>query len=168
MVHLVSPFEITGHKTKEYTSLTAFVSSHSRGVYSGLAKRITFEYKYLFYYLEEFGISQMKFLSWTPGTMIKTKQYYIVICYNKNYRFLTDWGAENKIPHQKKKSSPRRGREVPRGGFKKNLPRKAKKFLALEWGIFFLPLDEEFLTFPWVKNLILPQLPVEESLIAEI
>ena len=38
MVLLVSPIEITVHKTMDKTSQTAFVSSHSGGVYSGLAK----------------------------------------------------------------------------------------------------------------------------------
>ena len=75
-------------------------------------------------------------------------------------RFLNRRLGKNQIPN------PREGKKfLILGKEKKN---SSPSGFALGWGIFFLPLDEEFLTFPWVRNLILPQPPVEESLIPKI
>ena len=54
-------------------------------------------------------------------------------------RFLTDWGAENKIPH------PREDQKIPPRGLR-------------PWGGIFL-------IFPWVRNFILRPPIREESLI---
>ena len=56
----------------------------------------------------------------------------------------------------------------PKGRLKIPHPREGKKFLTQGRSprvrnFFFLPEDEEFFTFPRVRNLILSQLPVEET-----
>ena len=57
-------------------------------------------------------------------------------------RFLTDWGAENKIPH------PREDQKIPPRGLR-------------PWGGIFL-------IFPWVRNFILRPPIREESLNLEV
>ena len=104
---------------------------------------------------EEFFYA-MKFLTfWVLRNFDSSQVFYLIKI--MGIRFLNRRLGKNQIPN------PREGKKfLILGKEKKN---SSPSGFALGWGIFFLPLDEEFLTFPWVRNLILPQLPVEEALI---
>ena len=88
MVLLVSPIEITVHKTMDKTSQTAFVSSHSGGVYSGLAKlsnTISFLLSGRIRNLPDLIISQLNFRH--------INRNLTILHFDKKLcRLLTDWG----------------------------------------------------------------------------